>query len=201
MTAPDDTRARILAEASQLFRESGLGGFSMRRLAARLELSATALYRHFDDKERLLVGVCAEGFERFAKALWQALEAATSLERLRRTGQQYLAFALDHENFYRIMFMTQVELLGWKNIPEENLRRAGATFQFLQDRVTECLRHGELRPGDVNELSAGIWSNCHGLVALWLDGHFGDMDAAGFQAFYLRSCDTYLRGLGAPIDP
>lgn len=196
---PDDTRQRIVTEASQLFRESGFGGFSMRKLASRLDLTATALYRHFEDKERLLASVCVEGFARFAQALWRALSETSPLHRLRRTGREYLWFALDNPNYYRIMFMTPVDLLGWEHVPEQNRQHMGGTFQFLVDRVAECQAHGDLEAGDARTLAAGIWAHCHGLVSLRLDGQLGELHDEAFTQFYVDSSDCYLRGLGAPV--
>lgn len=194
MTEPT-TRERIVSEGTHLINEVGLGGFSMRKLAARVDLSATALYRHFADKEQLIVAVCVEGFERFARFLWRGLEETEPLARLRRTGREYLAFALESPHFYRVMFMTPTQVLGWVQIPEENQRRINGTFQFLVDRVKECVDAGVLEPGEPRELAASIWAHCHGLVALRLDGHLCELGDDDFGDFYGRSCDAQLSGL------
>lgn len=193
----EPTRERILVEASKLLQVEGLGGFSMRKLAAILDLSATALYRHFADKDQLLVAACAEGFERFAKSLWQALQEPTDWERLRATPQRYLRFALSEPHFYRVMFMTKERMVGWETIPEAHQRRVRGTFEFLVDRVAAA---GRVQPFVWNEprrVASSVWAHCHGIVALRLDGHFGELDDAAFEAFYVASVDAHLRGLKA----
>ena len=195
MSPEQTTRERILAEGTRLIADSGLGGFSMRKLASRLDLSATALYRHFADKEQLIVAICVEGFQRFARALWKGLEETAPLERLRRTGREYAVFAANEPHFYRIMFMTPTELLGWIHIPEANQKRINGTFQFLVDRVKECMDQDLLRPGEPREIAASIWAHCHGLVALRLDGHLTELSDEQFREFYAVSCDAHLRGL------
>ena len=50
----DDTAARLLACARDLFLAEGVAGFSMRKVASAAGVSATAIYRHYDDKETLL---------------------------------------------------------------------------------------------------------------------------------------------------
>ena len=50
----ESTRQRLLAAALELVEEEGVEALSMRRLAARVGVSATALYRHFADKDELL---------------------------------------------------------------------------------------------------------------------------------------------------
>ena len=48
-----DTKDRILTEALILFAEQGYKGASLRDLAARLNLSKSALYKHFESKEAI----------------------------------------------------------------------------------------------------------------------------------------------------
>lgn len=193
----EPTRERILVEASKLLQEQGLGGFSMRKLAATLDLSATALYRHFADKDQLLVAACAEGFERFAKSLWQALQEPTDWARLHATPRHYLGFALSEPHFYRVMFMTKERMVGWETIPEAHQRRIRGTFEFLVDRVAAAGRAHPFIWDDSRQLASSIWAHCHGLVALRLDGHLGELDDAAFGAFYGASVDAHLRGLKA----
>jgi AcrR family transcriptional regulator len=196
----EPTRERILVEASKMLQASGLAGFSMRKLAQTLELSATALYRHYADKEQLLVAACAEGFERFATSLWQALQEPSDWERLRATPRQYMRFAMAEPHFYRVMFMTPVKIVGWDTLPEVHQRRIRGTFEFLVDRVSAARLAQPFIWDDVRKTAASIWSHCHGLVALRFDSHFDDLDQAQFQAFYAASIDAHLRGLCARVD-
>ncbi len=51
---PNLSRGQIVAEAFELLEEAGLENLSMRRLAARLEVQAPAIYWHVTDKAELL---------------------------------------------------------------------------------------------------------------------------------------------------
>ena len=51
------TRERILAEALQLFAESGYGGASMRELARRVGVRESSLYNHFAGKAAILEAI------------------------------------------------------------------------------------------------------------------------------------------------
>ncbi len=195
---PEPTRERILIEASKLLQSEGLGGFSMRKLAGILDLSATALYRHFADKDQLLVAACAEGFERFGKRLWLALQESTDWERLRATTLHYRHFAMSEPHFYRVMFMNKENKhASWERIPEAHQRRIRGTFEFLVDRVVAASRVHPFIWDDARAAASSIWAHCHGLVALRLDGHFDELDEAAFEALYTASVDVHLRGLKA----
>jgi AcrR family transcriptional regulator len=195
--AGDDTRARILECASGIHTASGLAGLTMRAVASCAELSATAIYRHFEDKEALVAALCDEGFRRFGSVLWKALAEDGAEPRLVATGARYADFALGEPHFYRIIFMAPVHLLGFDRLPAENRERFGATFRFLIDRVQECMRAGVLAEADPEETSLSIWSHVHGLCSLYLDGHFEEMPETAFRAFYDRSRARLLDGLRA----
>ena len=55
--APGSTRERILAAAERLFAEQGFGGVSMPMIAGASDITAGAIYKHFDSKEDLFFEV------------------------------------------------------------------------------------------------------------------------------------------------
>src|SRR6201996_64315 len=55
-------RAEILDAAKRLFVEEGYAATTIRRVAAKLGVSSTALYVYFPDKEAILVEICDATF-------------------------------------------------------------------------------------------------------------------------------------------
>ena len=197
MSEPGSTRERIVEETRDLYLREGMSGVSMRKVADRVGVSATALYRHFDSKEALLTAVVQAGFERFTTYLLRGLTGSTPAERLLRTGQGYLHFALDNPSYYRTMFMASPDDFGFCQLPERNKQTMQRSFQLLVDRVRECQEAGDLRRGDPVELSIVIWSFCHGLVSLYLTGHMGPLDGKpkAFAGLYTRAQAEFIAGL------
>ncbi|HEU5060435.1 MAG TPA: TetR/AcrR family transcriptional regulator [Kofleriaceae bacterium] len=192
-----ETRERIVEEARDLYLRGGLSAVSMRKVAERVGVSATALYRHFDDKESLLLAVVQTGFERFTSYLLSGLAGKSPLERLTLTGEGYLRFALDHPSYYRIMFMTSREDFGFDQLPAATRNTLGRSFQLLVDRVRECQGARRLRVGEPEELAVLIWSFVHGLVSLYLAGHMGPFAGkpTAFARFYTAAQVEFLAGL------
>lgn len=192
-----ETRDRIVEEARDLYLTGGLSALSMRKVAERVGVSATALYRHFDDKESLLMAVVQAGFERFTSYLLRGLSGKTPAERLTLTGEGYLRFALENPSYYRIMFMSTREDLGYDRFPAQSREKLSSSFQLLVDRTRECQDAGRVRKGDPVELAVVIWSFCHGLVSLYLSGHMGPLDRkpAAFARFYATAQAEFLAGL------
>ena len=72
-------RATVLAEAFLLLRENGLAALSMRRLAERLSVQASALYWHFTDKGELLGLMAAEIYRDAREAVGPCSDGRTWL--------------------------------------------------------------------------------------------------------------------------
>lgn len=60
---PADRKAQIISAASELFRERGYHSVSVTQIAAAVEITAPALYRHFKNKRALLEAVIQDGFD------------------------------------------------------------------------------------------------------------------------------------------
>ena len=199
MLAPPTTREQILLATRDLFLRHGLNGFSMRTVADRVGVSATALYRHFDDKEALLASLLGEAFGVFGSYLGRSLAGRTPLERFRRCGAEYIAFAVDHPHEYELMFLTNCSERGLETLQEEVEQRSRPTFEMLVDRVEECMAAGVFTRADSRPTALFAWATLHGLASLWLLGQLKEsMDAAAFHAHAESTLDRIELSLSAP---
>jgi AcrR family transcriptional regulator len=198
-----DSRERILAEACDLFLSEGLDGFSMRRLADQVGVTAPALYRHFESKECLVNEVLLEALRRMAGYLYRALEGTTPGERLRLAVDGYARFAIDHRHMYQMVFATP-DLTGLSSVSTEIEAQAHAISQFWNDRIRDGMDAGLLAPGDPAQVGVTLWAHSHGLISLYqagrLDDHVG-ADPHDFLSFYHESVARLTFGLGAACTP
>lgn len=191
-----DSRDRILTHACDLILADGIEGFSLRKLARTLGVTAPALYRHFDSKEEVLRSVIAEGFKTFGAYLYRSLEGHTPRERLALCGKSYVAFALEHPRYYEVIHLSPA-VLGFVEMPEEALGPACATRQFLSDRVRECMQDGILAEDDTEVVATSIWAFAHGLVSLYLGGVL-PVPRDEFPAFVESTMVRLFTGIGGP---
>ena len=190
----EQTRARLRTEARDLYLAAGFAGFSLREVARRAGVSGAAVYRHFDDKEALLRDVCAAGFRIFSSYLLRALGARTPRERMAATAEQYLRFALENPRDYRFIFMGASE--DHAALAPADTTESASTFQFLVDRVRECMQARVLAKADPHAVAAIIWAHVHGLVSLRLSGHFASYgDDEAFARFYHAAAAQLLAGM------
>ena len=189
-------RDEILSAACGLLVSGGLDGLSMRKLATQLGVTAPALYRHYASKETVLVDVVGEAFKVFAQYLYRAVEGRTPLERFRLTGRSYLAFALEHPQYYSLLHAAH-EIMGRDGLPHEATDHASAVGQFMVDRVREAMECGILKSGPPETVARTIWAHAHGLVSIYHRGLFR-IDEAEFRRLFRESGWRLMEGLAEP---
>ncbi len=189
-----DLREKILPCATDLYLEHGLKGLSMRILAERLGVSATAIYRHYRNKEDLLHSIIGEAIKVFGSYLFPALSGANAIERFHLGEKAYLDFALEQSKYYEVLFLS-AEQLGEDEHPEELRKKSLATFQFLVDRVQECIECKYLQKGDPFEIAMTIWAHSHGLISIYL-GKKTPLEEVAFRELFYASNRRLLNGLG-----
>ena len=188
-----DQRERILECACGLYLEHGLDGFSMRKLAKEVGVTAPALYRHYDGREAVLVDVVREAYHEFTRYIYRALAQPTPLERFLGAGQGYLDFVFEHPRWYSIIH-TSPEALGIEAMPDDIEALGCAIHQFWIDRVRECMEAGVLKSGDPAVTSITMWAHAHGMIQLFHRGQL-DVTAVEFRALFEASCERLMSGI------
>jgi AcrR family transcriptional regulator len=190
-----DLRAALLDEAAAMIAEGGAGSVTMRALGRRLGVSRAAAYRHFEDKTALMVAVATAGFSRLRDRL-QAVDAGaprSSVERIRRMGEEYVRFALENPAHYRLMYGR--EGLARRDVPE--LREAGnALFEHLVDVIQAYQDSGMIKRQDPRAQAYVAWSAVHGLASLLIDGQI--LTAVDVDRLIRQTTRTVLDGMRVP---
>lgn len=171
-----DTRQRILEAAREMFVRLGYEATTMRAIAERIEYTATAIYHHFRSKDELITELATNDFRALAAAFQQIGRIEDPIERLRRIGEAYVDFALQHPMQYQLMFMTPHPVMGVKGITRGDPSQDAYAFQ--RDAWADAIATGRLRPEfkDPEELAQMCWASLHGLLALHIVKHGAKQD-------------------------
>lgn len=167
-----DRREQILEAAKAILVEEGYDGLSMRRVAARVGISSTALYLYFKEKEELLDTVCHRVFERLVPKMFELIAKDDDPLQLLREGLRlYISFGLQHPDEYRIVFLTRRPTESWDHLaPLQYVDRWGQervnTFMFLIEGLRRCQVAGRIRAGDLKVMGETVLAGMHGLLAL-----------------------------------
>ncbi len=101
-----EVKQRILDKALELISEDGFNNFSMRKLASKLNMTATPIYGYYKNKDEIYLSVLLQGFENMYQLLSAAYEAGkTPVERLKNICREFIKFGINNPNFYNIMLV------------------------------------------------------------------------------------------------
>lgn len=157
--------AAIIDAARDLMAEGGVEAVSMRAVADRVGVTATALYHYVENKQALVDRVVQGAFQRFGAHLEEAArrQPAGSFARIRALGEAYILFALENEAYFRVIF--SIELKDPRSA--EDLPGGGG-YPLLRQCVVDAMTSGALRPADPDLVAHYLWSVVHGIVTLVL---------------------------------
>jgi AcrR family transcriptional regulator len=99
-----DLRDQLLETGMRLLEGRRSEDLALREVARAVGVSATAVYRHFPDKEALLRAMAARGFDMMGEAQAAAAKRAGSKGAFAAVGGAYVRFALQHPGVFRLMF-------------------------------------------------------------------------------------------------
>ena len=189
-----ELKTRIASAARRILDDSGAEAISMRKIAQELGVSATAIYRHYRDKEELLDRITEQGFAVFARYLRTASQIGPPLRAVRAMSKGVLQFGLDHPELYDFLFL--VPRANVRRFPHDFAAHRSVTFDLLLEKVTQGIEDGSFAADDPLEAALTIWAQVHGLISLYRAGRFGG-DERRFRAIYGRSCERILNGICA----
>ncbi|WP_163834831.1 TetR/AcrR family transcriptional regulator [Spartinivicinus ruber] len=163
-------RSAVLAAALTRLTSEGPEKLSLRGLARDVGVSATALYRHFSDKDALLVTLAKEGFDCLSQAIATAQQQAVNpAESLLAAGRAYVQFALTHPQQYRLMFGRY--FCGEDANPPEDLdSAANQAYQVLANIIEQGIESRQFTAKLAKVHAVAAWSMVHGLASLLIDG-------------------------------
>lgn len=196
-----DLREKILSAARELLLAEGITGFSMRKLAAKVGYTATAIYSYFADRDDVLRAIMDADCVALRRAMDDAASEADPLVRIRKMGLAYVGFGFQHPDHYRLLMLTTHD----PNLIDSNDPRrtdpAQDAYALLRQAAADCVAARRCRPEfkDPEQLAQMFWSAVHGIVALHLT-HGNDPVFQWRPAVPTASLliDAIVRGLALP---
>jgi len=156
-------RDAILEAGMELIRKESISSLSLRKIAKDIGVSHMAPYRHFKDKSELVMALIEEGYKLFNMTLASAISDYDDVTgKFSAMTRAYITFALDREDFYRLIFGNS---LSKDTYPERLYELSMFAFNLLEDLLKEIYGDGYNRHDALMK-----WASLHGLIILYLDG-------------------------------
>ncbi|HJW12398.1 MAG TPA: TetR/AcrR family transcriptional regulator [Albitalea sp.] len=160
-----DLKNALQAAASALIAERGAESVSLREISQAAGVSHAAAYRHYADKQALLADLAQAGFSALADINRRTVASSRGgpVEQLQACGRAYVEFGVRQPHLLQLMFGGVIA--DWQSHP--GLAQASADLaDTLAQVVNAGQASGELRTGDVGDLTLTAWSLVHGLALL-----------------------------------
>ena len=164
-----DLRVALITTGLKKLEEGSAESLSLREIAREIGVSATAIYRHFPDKESLLSALAAEGMAQLAREQ-KAAGKAGGKEGFTEMGRAYVRFAMNNPALFRLVF-SSLPAAADPNCanPEDS------PGWLLRQSITELAGP---KASDAQR-KAGVlraWALVHGLAMLILSGQIAPKD-------------------------
>ncbi len=150
-----DLESAIIQAALAQIESKGVNSLSLRHVAKGCGVSATAIYRHFHNKEALLAKIGSIGFN--------ALTAyGEKMKPSKVIGVGYVEFALENPGYFEIMFGAHIQ--DFREYPELEAA-SNNSYEHLTMHVKQSLQNA-FDEKLVNRLVEKKWATIHGLAVL-----------------------------------
>lgn len=183
----------MLDAAHALLSEGGISAVTMSKVAKALGVSSGAPYRHFRDRADLLRALADRAQHVLAERLERAVASAPNpLEGFRRSGVEYVRFAVDEPALFNVM--------GRGEFASRDTKEGRDSDHAFVDDLERLLTSGDttaaLDPSDpvLQQLAARCM--VHGLAHYFVDGLLATLGIDESQAG--RVAEALTRALGPP---
>lgn len=163
-----DLRSTLISEGIALVENEGIEALTLREVARRAGVSATAVYRHFPDKAALIAALAGEAVRRLGEAQRDAaLAAGGGRAGFTATGRAYVRFALANPGLFRLTYSSP-------DYTHSGLHEGDLASDLLMANARMLSGNDEAA---ARRLSLQAWAVAHGLAMLMLDKSIPAEDA------------------------
>lgn len=159
----------MVEEALSEVRRHGVDQVSLRGIAQLLQVSPSAAYNHFSNKDDLLraVGACglASLDERMSRVLAShpANTSDAAIARFTGLGRAYLNFAIEETHLFQLTFGP---ICAGEELPPDQT----GPYQKLITALDDLHKWKLLKPGIRPNLDLMVWAATHGMATLLVEG-------------------------------
>ena len=159
----------LIAAAQQMFAERPVDDVTVEEIGQQAGVAVGSIYNNFGSKEGLYAAVVARALDVDRDYMDRAYTADRNpIEQLLAASEQYLRFALDHPQFFRMLAFPAkpgpypaaadtVALLS-RRVDEQNAR--------MVDAIERGIADGSIRRLDPQKTATILWASWNGIISL-----------------------------------
>lgn len=165
-----DLKAELINTGLKLLDQEGYEAFSLRKVAKACNVSQTAPYRHFKDKDELISAIAIEAMQKFDVELNQAIKNAPDNPKtqLVEMGIAYIHFFVENPEYLRLLFLSDLKnklntISTAENLEKPTIPNPFITFSQTVERYQTYSKNSGLTE---EEQALYSWGLVHGISIL-----------------------------------
>ncbi|MFF5991211.1 TetR/AcrR family transcriptional regulator [Prauserella flavalba] len=174
----------LLHAAEQIFAARGVDDTTVEEIATKAGVAVGSIYNHFGSKAGLLAAVVERALGADRDHMDRAYTAdRTPVEQLYAAAEEYLAFYLDHPEYFRMLAFPSApgQYAAGQDLAARLARSVEAQNQRMVDALRAGIAAGVLRDVDAAQVATVLWASWNGVISL------------GWRQDGLRRTETELR--------
>lgn len=181
-----DLKNELIKIGEKLLFKEGYESFSIRKVARAAEVSHTAPYRHFKEKDELIIKILNKWLKKFHKFVYGSLVRYPDnlLNQLKNMGKRYIIFLVRNPGFMHLLFFTNIT----KKLNDRI--KSTHTFDLFTNCLKECQKRRLINVSDLEAYTIMLWSYVHGLACLLTEKTIEPDE--NLQDFITKMIDQYV---------
>lgn len=170
----EEVKESILENALSIIIDEGYSHMTMRKIAAKSEMSATNIYNYFSNKDEIYLSLVIKGFDKLRQKFDEICEKNLKpFQRGQRLIRAYLDFGIENRHYYEIMFTRPTPKFNdYVGTPLENLamvelKHSMKIAQVVAETVAAVLKIDDVESPEIKNKVMQLWSLVHGMVSLY----------------------------------
>jgi len=194
-----ESRRRILDSAREVFFRDGFMAANLDEVAERAGVAKGTLYRYFDNKADLYVGVLADNGAAFTQRMRETVAGeGPVLAKLERLARFYLDHWLSHPQYFKIFWaLDNQRVIGTlpPAVIDEVARLWEACVSIVDELLREGVATGEFRGCDTWGIANMLWTTSNAIIESDASETRRRIRRGSVEALYLQALDVIFRGL------
>ncbi|MCR1974414.1 TetR/AcrR family transcriptional regulator [Clostridium sporogenes] len=162
-----DLKESLIIEGLKLFNEEGADKFSLRKVAALCNVSHSAPYKHFKNKEELINAISQYVFGEFEKSLREISEMYKDdpYKKIMELGKKYVWFMVENPDYLKFLFLNNYK---YEIIVDENKleTKISGAFGLFKNSAIEYLKSINVKKEEYAQDVIAMWSMVHGIAVM-----------------------------------
>lgn len=161
-----DLKECLIRAGLKLLAEDGAEGFSLRKVAAMCNVSHSAPYKHFKNKDELLKAISMFVENKFEESMMD-IKGKNPYEVIIELGKRYVKFMGENYDYLRYLFLNKCHVTNPIVVEETGIQENDVkTFNMFRKAAEACLEYKKVDKNKYAQDIIAMWAMVHGLATM-----------------------------------